>query len=89
MCVAIALTAARMGAAVSNHTECIEILKRVDEQTGKEVVAGARCRDRFTSKMIFKFSIEASHPNACYAHALLTMSQIHTFILMSYKNINF
>ena len=51
MNIAIALTAARMGATVANHTEVVNLIKGSDE-TGKEVVKGALLRDRITGKNI-------------------------------------
>ena len=49
MCIAIALTAARLGATTLNHTTVTDIHKRLDEN-GKEVVSGARMRDMFTGE---------------------------------------
>lgn len=48
MNLAIALTAARHGAAVCNHIEVLELLKKKDE-TGKEVCCGAKVRVRISS----------------------------------------
>lgn len=45
---AIALTAARYGAAVANYTEVVHLLKRSDPESGVEKVCGAHCRDVFT-----------------------------------------
>ncbi|CAM9545594.1 glycerol-3-phosphate dehydrogenase, mitochondrial [Lethenteron reissneri] len=50
MNIAIALTAARYGAAVANHTEVMQLLKIADPETGKEKICGARCRDNLTGK---------------------------------------
>uniref|UniRef100_A0A8C7G519 Glycerol-3-phosphate dehydrogenase, mitochondrial n=1 Tax=Oncorhynchus kisutch TaxID=8019 RepID=A0A8C7G519_ONCKI len=50
MNLAIALTAARYGAAIANYTEVVHLLKRVDPQMGKERVCGARCRDVITGQ---------------------------------------
>lgn len=50
MNLAIALTAARYGAAIANYTEVVHLLKRADPQTGKERVYGAHCRDVITGK---------------------------------------
>lgn len=50
MNLAIALTAARYGAAIANYTEVVHLLKRADPQTGKERVCGAHCRDVITGK---------------------------------------
>ncbi|KAL7385500.1 hypothetical protein ABVT39_022738 [Epinephelus coioides] len=47
---AIALTAARYGAAIANYTEVVHLLKRADPQTGKERVCGAHCRDGITGQ---------------------------------------
>uniref|UniRef100_A0AAV2LAJ5 Glycerol-3-phosphate dehydrogenase, mitochondrial n=1 Tax=Knipowitschia caucasica TaxID=637954 RepID=A0AAV2LAJ5_KNICA len=48
MNLAIALTAARHGAAVANYTEVVSLLKRTDPKSGEEKVCGARCRDVLT-----------------------------------------
>ena len=48
MNLAIALSAARHGAAVANYTEVLELLKSTDPKTGTEKVCGARCRDVVT-----------------------------------------
>uniref|UniRef100_A0A3B4WSH8 glycerol-3-phosphate dehydrogenase n=1 Tax=Seriola lalandi dorsalis TaxID=1841481 RepID=A0A3B4WSH8_SERLL len=50
MNLAIALTAARYGAAIANYTEVVHLLKRADPQTGKERVCGALCRDVITGQ---------------------------------------
>ncbi|KAF1382483.1 hypothetical protein PFLUV_G00144250 [Perca fluviatilis] len=50
MNLAIALTAARYGAAIANYTEVVHLLKRADPQTGKERVCEAHCRDRITGQ---------------------------------------
>jgi len=55
MCLAISLTAARHGAAISNHVEVLELMKKKDE-TGKEVLCGAKVRDNITKK---EWSIKA------------------------------
>ncbi|XP_076459057.1 glycerol-3-phosphate dehydrogenase, mitochondrial-like isoform X2 [Babylonia areolata] len=47
MNVALAITAVRYGASVTNYTEVIEMLKEEDED-GKERVCGVRVRDRIT-----------------------------------------
>ena len=49
MCLAIALTAARMGASVANHTQVVNLLK-CEGEDGQERVCGARVRDRVTGK---------------------------------------
>lgn len=48
MNLAIALTAARYGAATANYAEVLRLLKTTDPGTGKERVCGARCRDVLT-----------------------------------------
>lgn len=48
MNLAIALTAARYGAAIANYTEVTQLLKATDPLTGKKKVCGARCRDVIT-----------------------------------------
>ncbi|KAK2839721.1 hypothetical protein Q5P01_013461 [Channa striata] len=50
MNLAIALTAARYGAAIANYTEVVHLLKRADPQTGKERVCRALCRDVITGQ---------------------------------------
>ncbi|KAM8871458.1 glycerol-3-phosphate dehydrogenase, mitochondrial isoform 1-T2 [Synchiropus picturatus] len=50
MNLAIALSAARYGAAVANYTEVVYLLKTKDPQTAKETVRGARCRDVITGQ---------------------------------------
>uniref|UniRef100_A0A8B9JS02 Glycerol-3-phosphate dehydrogenase, mitochondrial n=1 Tax=Astyanax mexicanus TaxID=7994 RepID=A0A8B9JS02_ASTMX len=50
MNLAIALAAARHGAAIANYTEVVRLLKKTDPDTGKERVSGARCRDVITGK---------------------------------------
>ena len=44
MNIAIALTAARMGATLANHTEVLELIK-IQNEEGEEEVRGARLRD--------------------------------------------
>ncbi|XP_061571399.1 glycerol-3-phosphate dehydrogenase, mitochondrial isoform X2 [Cololabis saira] len=56
MNLAIALSAARHGAAVSNYTEVVQLLKQKDGETGKERVCGARCRDVVTGQ---EFDVKA------------------------------
>ncbi|XP_023698636.2 glycerol-3-phosphate dehydrogenase, mitochondrial [Paramormyrops kingsleyae] len=50
MNLAIALTAARYGAAIANYTEVVRLLKTADVCTGKQRVCGARCRDVITGQ---------------------------------------
>lgn len=50
MNLAIALTAARYGAAIANYTEVVHLLKGADPRTEKERVCGAHCRDVITGK---------------------------------------
>ncbi|MGH0172932.1 UNVERIFIED_CONTAM: hypothetical protein FKN15_064175 [Acipenser sinensis] len=56
MNLAIALTAARYGAATANYTEVVRLLKKTDPETGTERVCGARCKDVITGK---EFDIRA------------------------------
>uniref|UniRef100_A0A3P9KTK8 Glycerol-3-phosphate dehydrogenase, mitochondrial n=1 Tax=Oryzias latipes TaxID=8090 RepID=A0A3P9KTK8_ORYLA len=56
MNLAIALSAARYGAAVANYTEVVHLLKSKDPQTGREAVCGARCRDVITGR---EFDVKA------------------------------
>ena len=49
MCLALALTAARMGATVANHTEVTQLLKKQDpENPDKEIIWGAKVKDKMT-----------------------------------------
>lgn len=50
MNLAIALTAARYGAAIANYTEVVHLLQRADLQTGEKRVQAANCRDVITGK---------------------------------------
>ncbi|XP_006636493.1 glycerol-3-phosphate dehydrogenase, mitochondrial isoform X1 [Lepisosteus oculatus] len=50
MNLAVALTAARYGAAIANYTEVVRLLKETDPESGKERVCGARCRDVITGQ---------------------------------------
>ncbi|NXK39538.1 GPDM protein, partial [Piprites chloris] len=50
MNLAIALTAARYGAATANYTEVRRLLKTTDPASGKLRVCGVRCRDVLTGK---------------------------------------
>lgn len=52
MNLAIALTAARYGAATANYTEVVHLLKKTDPKSGKECVCGARCKDVLTGMRI-------------------------------------
>lgn len=45
MNLAIALTAARYGAATANYAEVLRLLKTTEPASGKERVCGVRCRD--------------------------------------------
>ncbi|XP_044273736.1 glycerol-3-phosphate dehydrogenase, mitochondrial isoform X1 [Varanus komodoensis] len=56
MNLAIALTAARYGAATANYTEVLRLLKRTDPSSGKSRVCGARCRDVLTGQ---EFDVKA------------------------------
>nr|XP_006001353.1 PREDICTED: glycerol-3-phosphate dehydrogenase, mitochondrial isoform X3 [Latimeria chalumnae] len=56
MNLAIALTAARYGAAIANYTEVVHLLKKTVSETGKERVCGARCRDLLTGQ---EFDVKA------------------------------
>ncbi|XP_020860520.1 glycerol-3-phosphate dehydrogenase, mitochondrial [Phascolarctos cinereus] len=50
MNLAIALTAARYGAATANYVEVRNLLKKKDPHTGKLRVSGAQCRDMLTGQ---------------------------------------
>lgn len=56
MNLAIALTAARYGAAMANYTEVVRLLKSKDPESGREKVCGARCRDIITGQ---EFDVKA------------------------------
>lgn len=56
MNLAIALTAARHGAAIANYTEVVHLLKKTDPVTGTARVCGARCRDIITGQ---EFNVHA------------------------------
>uniref|UniRef100_A0A8D0GPQ4 Glycerol-3-phosphate dehydrogenase n=1 Tax=Sphenodon punctatus TaxID=8508 RepID=A0A8D0GPQ4_SPHPU len=56
MNLAIALTAARYGAAIANYTEVVRLLKTTDPKSGKESVFGALCRDVLTGQ---EFDVKA------------------------------
>ncbi|KAK2516190.1 Gpd2 [Columba guinea] len=56
MNLAIALTAARYGAATANYAEVLRLLKRTDPAVGKERVCGVRCRDVLTGQ---EFDVKA------------------------------
>ncbi|XP_053139203.1 glycerol-3-phosphate dehydrogenase, mitochondrial isoform X2 [Hemicordylus capensis] len=56
MNLAIALTAARYGAATANYTEVVRLLKKTDAKSGKTSVCGARCRDVLTGQ---EFDVKA------------------------------
>ncbi|KAK3083316.1 hypothetical protein FSP39_019284 [Pinctada imbricata] len=51
MNIAIAMSAIRMGGSLLNYTEVVEIHKSKDS-TGKDVVSGAKIRDRITGKEV-------------------------------------
>ncbi|KAL5285992.1 GPD2 family protein [Megaselia abdita] len=55
MALAVALTAARHGATVCNHTEVTQLIKKPDEN-GNQVLCGAKCRDVITGK---EFTVKA------------------------------
>ncbi|KAF6726755.1 Glycerol-3-phosphate dehydrogenase, mitochondrial [Oryzias melastigma] len=56
MNLAIALTAARYGAAIAYYTEVVHLLKRAGPQTGKQRVCAAHCGDLITGQ---KFDVRA------------------------------
>ncbi|NXW41430.1 GPDM protein, partial [Nyctiprogne leucopyga] len=56
MNLAIALTAARYGAATANYAEVLRLLKSRDPAGGKERVCGVRCRDVLTGQ---EFDVKA------------------------------
>lgn len=62
MNIAIAFTAARMGANIGNHCEVTELLyeNRLGENGMKKVVRGVKCVDRYRSRLIFNSSSRSS-----------------------------
>ncbi|NWX42176.1 GPDM protein, partial [Steatornis caripensis] len=56
MNLAIALTAARYGAATANYAEVLHLLKTTEPASGKERVCGVRCRDVLTGQ---EFDVKA------------------------------
>lgn len=55
MNISMAITAARLGANIANHTAVTELLHEIDEN-GKKKVVGAKCLDRYSGK---EFNIRA------------------------------
>ena len=55
MNISMAITAARLGANVANYVEVTELIHKTDEK-GKQVLAGAKCLDRYTGK---EFTVKA------------------------------
>jgi len=51
MCIAIALTAVRLGANVANYTEVVELNKQTSDD-GKLVLSGAKVKDRLTGSLL-------------------------------------
>ena len=51
MNVSIAISAVRMGGSLVNYTECVELMKEKDEK-GKDVVCGAKIKDRITGTVL-------------------------------------
>jgi len=49
MCIAIALTAVRLGASVANHTEVLGLNKQTSD--GKLILCGAKVKDRMTGSL--------------------------------------
>ncbi|XP_054754281.2 glycerol-3-phosphate dehydrogenase, mitochondrial-like isoform X2 [Lytechinus pictus] len=64
MNIALALTAARMGATLANHTEVLDLIK-FENDVGEEEVRGARLRDRISGKeysVLAKCVVNATGP---------------------------
>ncbi|MEQ2209435.1 hypothetical protein XENOCAPTIV_030105 [Xenoophorus captivus] len=57
---AIALTAARYGAAIANYTEVVYLVERADLRIGKERVCAAHCRDMIT-EVLWKMDDQKNH----------------------------
>jgi glycerol-3-phosphate dehydrogenase len=51
MNISIAISAARMGGTITNYTEIVKLYKKKDEN-GKEVLCGARIKDRQTGTLV-------------------------------------
>lgn len=51
MNLAIALTAARYGAAIANYVEAVKLLKCTDPETSKQYICGAECKDVQTGEI--------------------------------------
>ena len=72
MCLALAVTAVKLGAAVANYTEVTELIK-----TSDSIVAGAKVKDRITgtpiicvleSCVIYPNTAQASKPSLSLIH---------------------
>ncbi|KAK6165529.1 hypothetical protein SNE40_022443 [Patella caerulea] len=73
MNIALAMTAIKMGGSITNHVECVKILKK-DDGNGNPVVCGARVKDVETGKewdIKAKCVINATGP---YTDAIRTMA---------------
>ena len=64
MNLAIALTAARYGAATANYAEVLRLLKTTDPAGGKERVCGVRCRDVLTGACLPRGAERRGDPKA-------------------------
>ena len=51
MCIALAITAAKLGAVVTNHVEVVNLQKEKNEK-GEDVICGAQLKERFTGEIL-------------------------------------
>lgn len=56
MNLAIALTAARLGASVINHVKVTGLIKEKNKE-GREVICGVNCRDEMTGNLKFFYFV--------------------------------
>ena len=68
MCIAIALTAVRLGANVANHTEVLEVNKETAAD-GRPVLSGARVKDRLTGPFIIICLLRLNYNLCTLCHA--------------------
>lgn len=77
MNIALAFTAARMGANIANHCavtdfihENIQVENAQGEKETKKVIRGVKCLDRYQSMKISKFCFLESSRNMTYIHKI-------------------
>ena len=69
MCIAIALTAVRLGANVANHTEVLQLDKQTSDD-GKQVLSGAKVKDRLTGLLLLHVYNCINYSCAQYRHTV-------------------